>query len=122
MLTMNIMPGAKKGMKFIFEEKGSEAPNTIPADIIVTLDQEPHDVYTREGDDLICSETVSLLEVFTCSCTVDLTTLDGRKLMVPVNCASFPFHEKIIPKEGMPSTKDPSMRGDLRIKLKFKLF
>ncbi|XP_078170430.1 uncharacterized protein LOC144564705 [Carex rostrata] len=123
MLTMNILPGARKGTRFIFEEKGSEAPNTTPADIIVTIDQEPHAVYTREGDDLIISETISLWEVFTCSCSLDLTTLDRRKLAVPINCVSFPpFREKIIPREGMPSTKDPSVRGALRIKLNLKMF
>ncbi|KAJ4809802.1 DnaJ heat shock family protein [Rhynchospora pubera] len=122
MLTMNILPGAKKGTRFIFKEKGSESPNTIPADIIVTLDQKPHDIYTREGDDLIHTETVSLWEVLTCSCTLDLTTLDRRNLTVPINCVTFPFHEKIVPREGMPSTKDPSKRGDLRIKLNFKIF
>lgn len=123
MLTMNIYPGARKGTRFIFEEKGSEAPNITPADIIVTIDQEPHAVYRREGDDLIISETISLWEVFTCSCTLDLTTLDGRKLAVPINCVSFPpFREKIIPREGMPSTKDPSVRGALRIKLNLKMF
>ncbi|KAJ3708925.1 hypothetical protein LUZ61_012630 [Rhynchospora tenuis] len=122
MLTMNILPGAKKGTRFIFKEKGSESPNTIPADIIVILDQKPHDIYTREGDDLILAETVSLWEVLTCSCTLDLTTLDGRTLTIPINCVTFPFHEKMIPREGMPSIKDPSKRGDLRIKLNFKIF
>jgi DnaJ homolog subfamily B member 4 len=122
MLTMNILPGIKKGTKFVFTEKGSEEPNRIPADIIVTLDQEPHCVYTREGDDLILFETISLWEVLTCSCTLDLMTLDRRTLMIPIDCASFLFQEKIIPKEGMPSTKDPSVRGDLRIKLKCRIF
>jgi DnaJ homolog subfamily B member 4 len=122
MLTINILPGTKKGTKFVFKEKGSEAPNIIPADIIVTIDQEPHLVYTREGNDLILFETISLWEVFTCSCTLDFTTLDGRTLTIPIDCASFPFQEKRIPNEGMPSTKEPLIRGDLRIKLKCKIF
>ncbi|KAJ3683098.1 hypothetical protein LUZ60_013325 [Juncus effusus] len=122
MLTVNIKPGSKNGAKFIFEKKGSERANTIPADIIVILNQKPHNLFTREGDDLILKETISLFEVLTCSCGAEFKTLDGRNLKVPINFLGFPFCEKVVKGEGMPLANDPSKRGDLRIRLNVRLF
>lgn len=48
--------------------------------------------------------------------TANITTLDGRNLTIPINSVIHPTYEEIVPKEGMPIPKDPSKRGNLRIK------
>ncbi|XP_072961238.1 uncharacterized protein [Typha angustifolia] len=118
-LTIDIKPGWKKGTKITFPEKGNESPNVIPADIVFVIDEKPNDVFTREGNDLIVSQKISLAEALT-GYTVHLTTLDGRNLMVPINSVIHPGYEEVVPREGMPIPKDPSKRGNLRIKFNIK--
>lgn len=43
-------------------------------------------------------------------------TLDGRTVRVPVAEVVSPGYVKVVPGEGMPLSKSPSRRGDLRIK------
>nr|CAD1839228.1 unnamed protein product [Ananas comosus var. bracteatus] len=118
-LTIDIKPGWKKGTKITFPEKGNEAPHIIPADIVFIIDEKPHDVFTREGNDLIVTQKVSLVEALT-GYTVHLTTLDGRNLTIPINSIIHPGYEEVVPREGMPIPKDPSKKGNLRIKFNIK--
>jgi len=118
-LTISVKPGWKKGTKITFPEKGNEQPNTIPADIIFVIDEKPHNVFTREGNDLIVTQKISLAEALA-GCTVNLTTLDGRNLTVVINNVVHPEYEEVVPREGMPLPKDPTKKGNLRIKFNIK--
>ncbi|KAL2524212.1 DNAJ heat shock family protein [Abeliophyllum distichum] len=92
-LTIDIKPGWKKGTKITFPEKGNEQPNVVPADLVFIVDEKPHSVFTRE---------------------------DGRTLTIPINNVIHPSYEEVVPKEGMPIPKEPSKRGNLRIKFNIK--
>jgi DnaJ family protein B protein 4 len=118
-LTIDIKPGWKKGTKITFPEKGNEQPGIIPADLIFIIDEKPHPVFTREGSDLIVTQKVSLTEALT-GYTVNLTTLDGRNLTIPISNVIHPTYEEVVPREGMPSQKDVSRKGNLRIKFNIK--
>ncbi|XP_043689709.1 dnaJ homolog subfamily B member 13-like [Telopea speciosissima] len=118
-LTINLKPGWKKGTKITFPEKGNEQPNVTPADIVFIIDEKPHNVFTRDGNDLIVAEKIPLVEALT-GHTVHLTTLDGRKLTIPINNVIHPNYEEVVPGEGMPIPKDPSKKGNLRIKFDIK--
>lgn len=69
--------------------------------------------------DLIVTQKISLVEALT-GYTVQLTTLDGRTLTVPINSVISPTYEEVIKGEGMPIPKEPSKRGNLRIKFNIK--
>ncbi|CAA6671529.1 unnamed protein product [Spirodela intermedia] len=114
-LTIEVKPGWKKGTKITFSEKGNEQPNGIPADLVFIIDEKPHEVFTREGNDLVTTQKISLAEALA-GCTVQLRTLDGRQLTVPVTAVVHPAYEEVVPREGMPLPKDPSKRGNLRIR------
>ncbi|KAI7737574.1 hypothetical protein M8C21_019535 [Ambrosia artemisiifolia] len=114
-LTIEIKPGWKKGTKITFPEKGNQEPGVIAADIIFVVDEKPHDVFTREGNDLVVNQELSLLEALTGK-TIELTTLDGRNLAIPVTDMVKPGDELTIPNEGMPISKEPRKKGNLRIK------
>jgi len=118
-LTIEIKPGWKKGTKITFPEKGNEQPNVIPADIVFIIDEKPHSVFKRDGNDLTVTQKISLVEALT-GYTVHLTTLDGRRLTVPINNIIHPEYEEVVRGEGMPLPKDPSKKGNLRIKFNIK--
>uniref|UniRef100_A0A0D9WCA7 J domain-containing protein n=1 Tax=Leersia perrieri TaxID=77586 RepID=A0A0D9WCA7_9ORYZ len=114
-LTIDIKPGWKKGTKVTFPEKGNEKPNIIPSDLVFIIEERSHPRFKRDKDDLIYTHKISLVEALT-GCTVQLTTLDGRNLTVPVKSVISPTYEEVVQGEGMPKTKEPSKKGDLRIK------
>ncbi|KAL1537843.1 dnaJ subfamily B member 13-like [Salvia divinorum] len=118
-LTIDIKRGWKKGTKITFPEKGNEQPNVIPSDLVFIIDEKPHRVFTRDGNDLVVTQKISLAEALT-GCTVHLTTLDGRTLTVPINAVIHPDYEEVVAGEGMPFPKDPSKKGNLRIKFNIK--
>ncbi|XP_047149859.1 dnaJ protein homolog 1-like [Vigna umbellata] len=118
-LTINVKPGWKKGTKITFPEKGNEQPNLTPADLVFIIDEKPHGVFTRDGNDLVVTQKISLAEALT-GYTVHLTTLDGRNLTIPISNVIHPSYEEVVTREGMPLPKDPSKKGNLRIKFNIK--
>ncbi|KAJ1396172.1 HSP40/DnaJ peptide-binding [Sesbania bispinosa] len=118
-LTIEIKPGWKKGTKITFPEKGNEQRGVIPADLVFIIDEKPHSVFKRDGNDLVVTQKISLVEALT-GYTAQLTTLDGRNLNVSINSIISPTYEEVIKGEGMPIPKEPSKKGNLRIKFNIK--
>ncbi|GAV66728.1 DnaJ domain-containing protein/DnaJ_C domain-containing protein [Cephalotus follicularis] len=115
-LTIEIKPGWKKGTKITFPEKGNHEPGVIPADLIFVVDEKPHSVFKRDGNDLVINQEITLLEALTGK-TFDMITLDGRNLMIPLTDIVKPGAEVVVPNEGMPISKEPGRKGNLRIKI-----
>lgn len=118
-LGIDIRPGWKKGTKITFPEKGNQEPGLLPGDMIFVIDEKPHPTFKRDGNDLLVHQKLSLLEALTGK-TLNLTTLDGRSLTIEVSDIVKPGHEVVIPNEGMPISKEPKKRGNLRIKFNIK--
>ncbi|WVZ00987.1 hypothetical protein V8G54_027056 [Vigna mungo] len=116
-LLVQLQPGWKKGTKLTYLEKGYELENHRPADLVIFIYEELHSVYTRDGDDLVVTQKISLVEALT-GYTVKLVTLDGRNLTVPIRQIIHPEYEKVVEREGMPLPKHPKKKGNLRIKFK----
>ncbi|XP_054780192.1 uncharacterized protein LOC129287931 isoform X2 [Prosopis cineraria] len=118
-LPIEIKPGWKKGTKITFPEKGNEQRGLMPADLIFIIDEKPHSVFRRDNNDLISTQGISLVEALT-GYVAQLTTLDGRNLTIPINSIMSPSYEEVVEGEGMPIPKDPSKKGNLRIKFNIK--
>lgn len=118
-LTIEIKPGWKKGTKITFPEKGNQEPGVIPADLIFVIDEKPHAIYKRDGNDLVVNQEITLLEALTGK-TIELITLDGRDLMIPLTNIIKPGAEVVMQNEGMPISKEPGRKGNLRIKFDVK--
>ncbi|CAF2089062.1 unnamed protein product [Brassica napus] len=114
-LTIDVKPGWKKGTKIKFPDKGNETVNQLPADLVFVIDEKPHDLFKRDGNDLITSTRVTLAEAIG-GTTVSINTLDGRNVPVGVTDIISPGHEHVVPGEGMPVAKEPRNKGDLKIK------
>ncbi|KAJ8772144.1 hypothetical protein K2173_027321 [Erythroxylum novogranatense] len=104
-LTIEIKPGWKRGTKITFPEKGNQEPGI-----------KPHAIYRRDGNDLVINQEITLLEALTGK-TINLTTLDGRPLVIPLTDIVKPGAEVLVPNEGMPNSREPGKRGNLRIKI-----
>ncbi|KAJ0250914.1 DNAJ heat shock family protein [Hirschfeldia incana] len=118
-ITIRVKPGWKKGTKITFPEKGNEHPGVIPADLVFIIDEKPHPVFTREGNDLIVTQKISLADALA-GYTVNLTTLDGRTLTIQVTNVIHPEYGEVVPKEGMPLQKDQTKKGNLILKFNIK--
>lgn len=118
-MTIEIKPGWKKGTKITFPEKGNEQRGIIPSDLVFIVDEKPHAVFKRDGNDLVVTQKVPLVEALT-GYTAQVTTLDGRTITAPVNSVISPNYEEVVKGEGMPIPKDPSRKGNLRIKFSVK--
>jgi DnaJ-class molecular chaperone len=113
-LEIPVKPGWKAGTTVTFEREGDEEPGVIPADIVFVVGEKPHARFERDGDDLVLRTHVSLREALT-DHTVHVDTLDGRSLAIPCHEIIAPGSVKTVPGEGMPRSKRPGERGDLRI-------
>lgn len=117
---VRVKPGTKKGMRGIYKEKGNEFPGCLRSDLVLIVDEKPHTVFKRDGDDLIITLKVSLVDVLAaCSdrpLIVTVTTLGGQNWKIPITNMITPNYEEVVPGEGMPVFDDPSRKGNLRIK------
>ncbi|CAL5011999.1 unnamed protein product [Urochloa decumbens] len=127
-LSIEVKPGWKKGTKITFPGKGNQQWNQLAADLVFVVDEKPHPVYRRDGNDLVVEARVTLAEALGGTVVV-LAALDGRELAVdvggsggdgeddeeevPVVC---PGYELVVPAEGMPIAREPGRRGSLRIR------
>lgn len=114
MLTVNVKPGWKKGTKITFEGKGNERPGAYREDIIFIISEKRHKIFRREGDDLDMGLEIPLMEALT-GCKISVPLLGGKKMSLTVDDVVYPGYETIVTGQGMPISKEPGKRGNLRI-------
>ncbi|KAI3386753.1 hypothetical protein SNEBB_004755 [Seison nebaliae] len=113
-LTIEVKRGWLPNTKVVFPKDGDQEPNIIPADVVFLIRDKPHDLFHREGVNLIYPRTVTLLEALT-GLMVSIPTLDGRRLDIRMTDIIHPNYSKKIPNEGMPYVDETEKRGDLII-------
>ncbi|XP_017563234.2 dnaJ homolog subfamily B member 13 [Pygocentrus nattereri] len=113
-LTITVKPGWKEGTRITFPKEGDQGPNSIPADIVFVVRQKPHPRFTCRNNDLIYTAQISL-EMALTGFSLEVETLDGRLLNVPVNDTVHPQYSKVVTGEGMPLSSNPSTKGNLII-------
>ncbi|XP_071505548.1 dnaJ homolog subfamily B member 13-like [Diadema antillarum] len=113
-LTITVHKGWREGTRITFPKEADQGPNIVPADIIFVVRDKPHPRFRREGDDLVFVSRVLLGKALT-GCSVEVPTLDGRLLNIPINDIISPGYRKVVPGEGMPISKNPEQKGNLVI-------
>ncbi|NWR77835.1 DJB13 protein, partial [Centropus unirufus] len=113
-LTIDVQPGWKQGTRITFEKEGDQGVNVIPADITFVVQEKLHPRFRRVDDNLIHVATIPLGKALV-GCSVEVRTLDGRLLNIPINDIVHPRYCKVVPGEGMPLRQDPQSKGDLLI-------
>ena len=78
-LSLKIPPGVDSGSKLRIRSEGEEGERGgPPGDLFVFIYVEPHEFFTREGDDLICRIPISFPQA-TLGAELEVPTLNGKK-------------------------------------------
>ncbi|KAJ6507944.1 hypothetical protein C8R47DRAFT_1100064 [Mycena vitilis] len=116
-LEIQVQPGWKSGTKVRFPGAGNDQPNGEAQDLVFVVEEKPHEVFVRDGNDLTCKLQISLLDALTGTGGKKIVeALDGRKLQITVPPGVVkPGQRTISSGEGMPIRKDGSVKrkGDL---------
>lgn len=120
-LEIQVYPGWKSGTKIRFPKAGNEQPSGEPQDLVFVVEEKPHERFRREGNDLVATLPVPLVDALTGGDGSKrvLEHLDGRKLQVPLPAGIVkPGTTTTISGEGMPIRKEGSVKkkGDLIVK------
>eukprot|EP00741_Cyanophora_paradoxa_P021621 tig00000241_g20870.t1 len=121
-LEVHIDKGMQHGQKIQFTGEADQAPDIVPGDIIIVLQQKEHARFKRVNvDDLYVEQTITLKEAL-CGAEFIIEHLDGRKLVVKTAPGEIikPGDLKAIPDEGMPHYKRPFDKGRLFVNFTLK--
>jgi len=115
-LEVHIDKGVPNRHKIVFSSEADEKPGEIPGDVVFVVEQSDHGVFTRNGIHLRMTKTITLVEALT-GFEFTLTHLDGRKLLITSRPGEItkPKDVKMVKEEGMPSHKNPFVKGNLLI-------
>jgi len=115
-----VLPGWKSGTKVRFPQAGNEQPTGESQDLIFVIEEKPHTGFSRDGNDLIITQKLSLVEALTEEGgKKTIEHLDGRKLRVSVPLGVVkPGQQTTISGEGMPVRKEGQVhkKGNLIVK------
>ena len=111
-LSIDIKPGWKAGTKITYPKEGDQAVGRTPADVAFVIQEKPHLNFARVGNDLQYTANISLNHAL-CGGSIEVPTIEGGVVSLPLTKVVNPDTRKIIPGHGMPFSKEPDKRGDL---------
>lgn len=119
-LEINVLPGWKSGTKIRFPRAGNEQPTGESQDLVFVVEEKQHPRFTRDGNDLIVTQKLPLVEALTGEGgKKTIEHLDGRKiqLAVPLGVVK-PGQRTTVSGDGMPVRKEGHVqkKGNLIVK------
>jgi DnaJ family protein A protein 2 len=138
-LDVYVDKGMKNGQKITFSGEGDQAPDIIPGDVIIVLEEKPHAHFKRKDNDLMYSAKIDLLTALNGG-DFGIKHLDGRILKVNITpgdvvkpgtlhreqkftkVALTPWlgEVKAIHGEGMPGFRRPFDKGTLYVQFEIE--
>ncbi|TIB01743.1 hypothetical protein E3P94_01333 [Wallemia ichthyophaga] len=119
-LEVHIDKGLKNGAQIVFNGEADQAPGTLPGDVVIVVEEKPHSIFKRKGNDLFADKEIDLLSALGGG-SFTIPHLDERLIKVswPAGEIITPESLRKIPKEGMPSQRFHEL-GDLFVNIKVK--
>ncbi|KAG0214790.1 hypothetical protein BGX28_001425 [Mortierella sp. GBA30] len=98
-----IEKGMRHGEKITLMGEADQQPGVEPGDFILVLQQKPHSVFERSGDDLMCKVRITLADALCEFLKIVLIHLDGRSIHLehPAGDVIHPGHVKRIAPEAL---------------------
>ena len=117
-VTAKIPPGVGDGMRIRLSGQGEVGPGGGPAgDLYVEIDEAPHEVFVREGNDLHCNFRIPMTTA-ALGATVPIATLVDGDYELDVEPGTQPNTELVLTGKGMPRLRSSGRvdgRGDLHV-------
>jgi len=119
-LDVHIDKGMKGGQTIQFRGESDQAPNSEPGDVVIVIEEKPHERFRRQENDLIIDVEVDLLTALAGG-QFAIKHLDDRALIVNIEPGEVVKHGevKVVHGQGMPSQRHHEP-GDLYVKLNVK--
>ena len=120
-LEVTVERGMKTGQRLTFPGMGDTKPNCLPGDVVLVVEQKPHETFQRRGADLIMKKEITLLESLT-GVKLVIDHLDGHKVLITSKSGDVvaPDSVKEVPDEGMPVYGHPHVKGVLFIQFEVR--
>jgi len=120
-LSADIDKGAPHGQKYTFHGESDEYPDREPGDVILVVNEQPHDTFKRKGADILMEKEITLLDSLT---GVDFTVkhLDGKMIRVKSKPGQVikPDTLMTIEEKGLPFHKNSFQYGNLFVLFKVR--
>ncbi|KAH8829708.1 hypothetical protein DL96DRAFT_1599247 [Flagelloscypha sp. PMI_526] len=116
-LEVHIDKGMKGGQTIQFRGESDQAPNAEPGDVVIVIEEKPHERFRRQENDLIYETEIDLLTALAGG-EFTIKHLDDRALLVKLLPGEVIKHGdlKVIHGQGMPSQRHHEL-GDMYVKL-----
>jgi molecular chaperone DnaJ len=98
----NIPPGVEDGTSLRIRGEGNESlEGDYPGDLYIVINIEPHEIFYRQGSNLICEVPINFVQA-TLGNIIKISTIDGKaKLKIPPGTQSGTLFR--LKKKGLPS-------------------
>jgi len=115
-LQVHVDKGMKHGQRIVFAGEADEFPDAEAGDIIFVVSEKKHELFRRNGNDLIMEYKLTLVEALA-GFSFTIKHLDDRELLIKSEKGDIinPNDARVIEGEGMPTYKKPFEKGNLYI-------
>ncbi|KAH8991342.1 hypothetical protein EDB86DRAFT_2936135 [Lactarius hatsudake] len=115
--------GMPNGQRIVLAGAGDQEPGLPPGDVIFVLKTQRHESFERSGSDLLSTVSITLSEALLGFDRILINHLDGRGVRVasPQGKVLTSGMTIVLRNEGMPTYKNPDVRGNLYIVLKVEM-
>lgn len=120
-MSVTVRAGMSHGQKIVLRGAADQDPHLEAGDIVFYIDQIPHPVFRRRGNDLFVKKEVSLLESLT-GASVTLDHLNGEKVRLVTQEGDLlaPGAVRCVDRLGMPLYNQPGAFGKLYVRFQVK--
>jgi len=119
----HIERGMADGQRIVLAGAGDQEPGLPPGDVIFVLKTQRHESFERSGSDLLATVSITLSEALLGFDRIMINHLDGRGVRVasPKGKVVTSGTTIILRNEGMPTYKNPEVRGNLYVVLEVEM-
>lgn len=119
-VSVKIPKGIEEGKKLRLKGKGGAAPpGGVPGDLYLKMQLEPHELYERDGENLIFKKKISYSDACL-GAKVEVETLDGKKLMITIPSGTNGDSRLRIKGQGLPSGPIGE-RGNMYVRIRVEV-